>query len=147
VTRLLLALLAACGAAPASPAAAPPSPPAARRPPTCLACRVERVSSVSDLALLAGRWVGSDDEGWRYELEILIDGTFTQTVHPVDAAACVQEGELDVIDGEIVRTFSSNDCNSAYVGETLRDEVLSLDGEALAMRTASGYEIRYQRQR
>jgi hypothetical protein len=147
VTRAaLLAVLAACGSAPA-PSTTPSPPPAARRPPSCLSCRVERVSSVSDLALLAGRWTGSDDEGWRYELEIQIDGTFTQTVHPVDAVACVQEGELDVIDGEIVRTFSSNDCNSAYVGETLHDEVLSLDGETVAMRTASGYEIRYQRQR
>jgi hypothetical protein len=147
VSRALLLALAACGASAPPPAASRPSAPAPRRPPTCLSCRVERVSSVSDLALLAGRWTGLDDEAWRYELEIQIDGTFTQTVHPVDAAPCVQEGELDVMDGEIVRTFASNDCNSAYVGETLHDQVISLDADTLAMRTASGYEIRYQRQR
>jgi hypothetical protein len=147
VSRALLLALAACGASAPPPAATRSSPPAPRRPPTCLSCRVERVSSVSDLALLAGRWTGLDDEGWRYELEIQIDGTFTQTVHPIDAAPCVQEGELDVIDREIVRTFASNDCNSAYVGETLHDQVISLDADTLAMRTASGYEIRYQRQR
>ena len=127
-------------------APAPPAPPPSHRT-TCDTCATPRRAPASDLALVVGRWLGSDREQWSYDLDVGIDGTFTQTVHQDSSTLCVQEGRVDVQDSQVVRTFSSNDCNSAYVGETVRDDVVTLDVDRMVVRTDSGYEIEYQRAR
>jgi hypothetical protein len=139
---LLVIAVAACHA-PAAPTAPPPPAPRV----ACASCTGPRRVSGSDLALAVGRWLGSDREQWRYDLDVGIDGTFTQTVHQDSGTVCVQEGRVDVQDSQVVRTFTGNDCNTAYVGETVRDEVVTLDGDRMVVRTDSGYEIEYQRAR
>jgi hypothetical protein len=87
-------------------------------------------------ALAVGRWLGRDPEDWRYELEVQLDGTFTQTVHRgASSGECVKEGRIEVRDGQMIRTFTRNDCNTAYVGKTVYEEVVSLDADAMVLRT------------
>ena len=137
-----LLVLAAC----TSSAPPPRAPSTASAPPARRAASDDHIVSASDLALAVGRWLGRDPEDWRYELEVQLDGTFTQTVHQGAAGGeCVQEGRIEVRDDQVIRTFSSNECNTAYVGETVYDEVVSLDADAMVMRTDSGYEISYHR--
>jgi hypothetical protein len=128
------------------PDAAQPAPPPPH-PVACDSCATPRRAAASDLPLMVGRWLGSDRELWSYDLDVGIDGTFTQTVHQDSGTLCVQEGRVDVQNSQVVRTFSSNDCNSAYVGETVRDDVVTLEGDRMVVRTDSGYEIEYQRTR
>ena len=134
----LVVVMAACHAPPAAP---PPARVA------CVTCAAPRRTAGSDLALVVGPWLGSDREQWSYDLDVGIDGTFTQTVHQDSGTLCVQEGRVEVQESQVVRTFSSNDCNSAYVGETVRDDVVTLEGDRMVVRTDSGYEIEYQRAR
>jgi hypothetical protein len=136
----VVAALVACRA-PRPPVLAPP-PPA-----SCTTCAPPRRVAGSDLALVAGRWLGRDREQWRYDLDVAIDGTFTQTVQQDSGGLCVQEGRVDVRDRHVVRTFDSNDCNAAFVGETVRDQVVALDADRMIVRTDSGYEIEYERAR
>ena len=102
---------------------------------------------ISDLALVAGRWNGHDHESWIYELEIQIGGTFSQTVQQSGGSLCTQEGTVELYESQMVRTFSSNECNAAFEGEIVYDDVLSIDRDSMRVRTDSGYQIDYERVR
>ena len=103
--------------------------------------------TASDLALLAGRWRGKDSEEWVYDLDVEIDGTFSQNVLQPDGDLCLQQGTIDVRDSRVIRSFDSNECNRAYEGETLYEELVGLDSAELVVRTEYGYEIEYARVR
>jgi len=112
----------------------------------------ERELPMLSLALVAGGWRGGDDDAYAYDLDIAVDGSFTQVVYKSQrdgGAICLQTGVITVSADrtELIRTFDDDECNHEYDHKAVNDAVVRLDDRNLEVQTESSTPVRYLRTR